>query len=236
MADQISTVTIPCWVIQFNNTQYTQDAETVIGKELLVPCRDVVFDPDDYWAVPIKDSGIFTGLEYVPKTGVYLAQPTYDSFTVFRIRDKFFNQYWWIYGTKADFIASCATCCGDAAVPMPGLDSFSLRIAPCQEFCVAETNGTFRAYFGIPSLSGILRYFPYGSFNNVALTAASGAGYASTNALLTFLNANWINFPVRSPQPTAIWSIENGGLVATFTNAIAGDYICMSVITVDPSA
>ena len=65
--------------------------------------------------------GIFTGLDFELKEGNYLAQPTFDSFSVFRIRDKISNNYWIIYGTKADLIASCSTCCdGSTPIPMPG--------------------------------------------------------------------------------------------------------------------
>jgi hypothetical protein len=207
----------------------------VIGKVLQVPCRDILFDNVDSWAVPIKDSGIFTMLEFVPKAGDFVDQPTYDSFSVFRIRDKMSNSYWWIYGTQADFLASCSTCCGDAAVPMPAItDDYVIRIAPCQEFCTAEEDGTFKAFFAIPSLSGNLRYFPYGSFNNTAFNAASATGYATPTDLQTFLNANWIN--IGDPQVTIQWTITDGTIVGVFTGASAGDSVCMSVITVDPSA
>lgn len=231
---QIGTVTIPALVINFNGVTFTNGTngyygEQVVGKVLDVPCREILFDNVDSWAIPVKDSGIFTGLDFELKQGDNTSQPTFDSFSVFRIRDKISNNYWIIYGTKADLIASCSTCCdGSSPIPMPGISSFGVRIAPCQTMDILNDDGNPYMVFGLPSLASGEAYYPYGSLNNVALTAASISGYANTTLLLAFLNSNWTPF---------VWtkSVDNLTLIATGGEANIGDSLCVQVVTPSPS-
>lgn len=232
---QIGTVTVPALVISFNGVLFTDgpkgyNGDEVIGKVIYVPCRagDILFDNVDSWAIPVKDAGIFTGLEYQLKEGDYLAQPSFDSFSVFRIRAVASPNYWIVYGTKADLIASCSTCC-DSATPiaMPGISPvFAIRIAPCQTMDITNDAGTPYMNFGIPTLGAGQRYFPYGSRNNVSLTPASSTGYTSVTTLLAFLNANWTPY---------VWTASVDNLTLIATGGSLNDQLCVNVISILPS-
>ena len=235
--NQISTVTVPALVISLNNLLFLDNTnnETVIGKVLQVPCRDILYDNTDRWAIPIKDSGNFTGLDFEYKVEVYedlnyVPQPTFDSFTVFRIRDTKSSFEWMIYGSKADLIKSCATCCGIDAVPMPGISpSFSLKIAPCQPIDLLDGSGNPYTIFALPSLGVGQNYFPYGSYNNVALPAGDTNGYADVTSLLVFLNGTWNTF---------VWTVTGdvtSGYTLIATGGTTGYNLCVNVIPVTPS-
>lgn len=230
---QIGTVTVPALVISFNGVLFTNgdkgyDGDNVIGKVLDVPCRDILFDNSDSWGIPVKDAGIFTGLDFELKNGIYLAQPTYDSIPVFRIRDTKSDTYWIVYGTKADLIASCSTCCdGSTPIPMPGISpAFLLRIAPCQVMDITNGSGSYYMPFGVPTLGGGETFFPYGSYNNVPLTAASSAGYADITALLVFMNTNWTSH---------VWTKSVDNLTIFGTGGVAGDVLCINILSITPS-
>lgn len=237
---QIGTVTVPALVISMNGVLFTDGPNgynglDVIGKVIDVPCRDILFDNVDSWAIPIKDSGIFTGLDFELKAGTFTDEPTFDSFTVFRIRDKFSDNYWIINGTKADLIASCSTCCdGATPIPMPGVSSSAestfdgVLIAPCQEMDILNDDGDPYMVFGLPSLDlASSRYFPYGSRNNVELTAASATGYSTVSALLSFLNTNWTPY---------VWTASDDELTLTATGGDEGDSLCVEIFPIDLSA
>jgi hypothetical protein len=241
MADaQIATILIPCLVIQFNNQQFIETTEAgiqVIGQTLDVPCRNSIPSDIGYWAVPVKDAGIFTRLQFMlmrENNSVTIQQPTFDSFPVFTVNDKMNNNTWWIYGTKDQFLNSCNTCCGAGTVPMPGIDgAFLPLIAPCQQFCnvPATSGGALQAYFGIPNVyGGSDTFFPYGSYNNVAFSAASGSGYATVTLLLAFLNANW------TQTGTITWTATPDGLTLIATGGALNDSICIVVARIGPSS
>lgn len=200
---------------------------------LEVPCKNDFIDDPDYWAVPIKDAGIFTIFEPVPVASSP-TRPTFDSFPVFRVRDKLSSYTWWIYGTHANFNSSCATCCDGSPIPMPVPPGGVITIAPCDTICATDATGRFITVTALPGLIGSEVYFPYGSYNNVPFAAASGSGYASTAALLTFLNANWTN--VGSPNVTLVWSLSADGLTLIAAGGLNGDNICLVIGTVGPSA
>ncbi len=229
---QIGTVTVPALVISFNGVLFTDgskgyDGDNVIGKVLDVPCRDILFDNSDSWGIPVKDSGIFTGMDFELKNGVYLAQPTYDSIPVFRIRDTKSDTYWIVYGTKADLIASCSTCCdGTTPIPMPMVSGFLERIAPCQALDITNDAGAYYMPFGVPTLGVGETFFPYGSYNNVALTAASSAGYANITTLLAFMNTNWNTF---------VWTKSADNLTIIGTGGVKDASLCVNIIAVTPS-
>jgi hypothetical protein len=226
---QISTVTIPALVISFNNNLFVNpdNSEQVVGKVLQVPCRDIEYDNEDMWAIPVKDSGIFTGLEFQLKNGIFLDQPTFDSFTVFQIKDKLSDNQWIIYGSReTNFTASCATCCGAAAVPMPGIAGVALNIAPCEVVNLTDDNGDPYMVFGLPTLESGETYFPYGSLDNVALTSASAGGYANVAALLSFLNTNWTPY---------VWTADADEITLTATGGELDASLCVSVIAITPS-
>lgn len=237
MAD-IATILVPCYVVQLNNQQFLYE-DNIIGQILQVPCRNALIDDVPYWAVPIKDSGIFTGLDYIlsqDNNQVPVTAPTFDSFLVTRVRDKISSNVWWIYvNTKNDFVNACSSCCGSAFTPTPIPPGGFIQIAPCQLLCqIQNSAGAYQAIFGIPNLIGHEAYYPYGSYNNVALAAASGSGYATVGAMVAFMNANWTN--IGSPNTTFIWTATADGLTLTATGGFLNDSLCVSIVTVGTSS
>jgi hypothetical protein len=241
MADaQIATVLIPCLVVQYNNQEFVENG-TIIGQTLDVPCRNVDIGEVGYWCIPTKSSGIFVRFTYqlqVEKgqNGRFnVPQPTFDSFSVFRVTDKETRKTWWIYGTKEQFINSCSTCCGSATSPMPGIDGqFAPLIAPCQIFCDIFKPGStsiYRTIWGIPNVYGPDAFFPVGSYNNVPFAVApSGSGYATPTLLLAFLNANWTQGGILT------WSTSADGLTLFADGGLLSDSLCIGIFRIGPSS
>lgn len=226
MADQISTVLIPCYVVQMNNQVFITD-DQIVGQILEVPCRNALIDDKEYWAVPVKDFGIFTTLDYILALNDNAARPTFDSFKVVRVRDKLSGNTWWIYGTKSDFITSCSTCCDSPAIPMPGTATgFAIRIEPCDVLCIQNDNGDYYSVWGLPVLNAGQTYFPFGSHNNQPFFPGSASGYASVAALLIFLNTKWTPF---------VWTASSDNLTLFATGGAQSDTLCVTIVPLTPS-
>ncbi len=226
----IAQVTVEALVVCRNSVQFTQEGErdVIVGKVMQVPCRDIRYDYVDMWAIPIKDSGIFTGCDFELKLGRFEEKPSFDSFTVFRIEDKLTNDYWIVYGIKDDLTTSCNTCCGDDAIPMPHVDDeIIIRIAPTEVLDITDDNGDPYMVFGIPTLLVGEKYFPYGSLNNVALPSATSGGYSTIGDLLSFLNGTWTDF---------VWSASGDGLTLLATGGTEGDILGVNIFALTPSA
>lgn len=226
---QIPNALIPCYVVQLNNTQFIE-GWNIVGRVLDVPCKNDFIDDPNYWMVPIKDSGIFTVLQPIPLAESPSA-PTYDSIPVMRVRDKLSGYTWWVYGTHDEFTQSCATCCGSSPVPMP--NPGIIPIAPCDTVCATNSAGQYITVLSLPQLIGAEVYFPYGSYNNAALPAASGSGYSTPGALLTFLNASWTH--IGSPVATFVWSLSADNLTLIATGGFLNDTICVAISTIGSS-
>jgi hypothetical protein len=210
-----------------NNQLFITDDE-VIGQILEVPCRNALIDDVPYWAVPVKDAGIFTTLDYILQADDNIAPPTFDSFLVVRVRDKLSGNAWWVYGTKMDFITSCSTCCDSPPIPMPGTSgTFVIRIQPCQDICLQNPIGTFFTVWGLPSLLPGQSYFPFGSYNNAPLFPGAGIGYSTVAALLVFLNSKWTPF---------VWTATPDNLTLYGTGGALGDSLCVTIVALTPSA
>lgn len=228
----IAQVTVEALVVCRNSVQFTQTGEpdVIVGKVMQVPCRDTRYDYKEMWAIPIKDAGIFTGCDFELKAGKFLLQPSFDSFTVFRIEDKFINDYWIVYGTIDDLTTSCNTCCAPDGtnVPMPHItDEIIIRIAPTEVVDLINDSGTPYMQFGLPSLGVGERYFPYGSLNNVALPPASSSGYTTVAALLVFLNASWTPY---------VWTATSDQITLTATGGSANAVLGVNIFALTPSA
>lgn len=227
MPDQISTVLIPCYVVQMNNQIFIDDDE-IIGQLLEVPCRNALIDDVSYWAVPVKDYGVFTTLDYILAVNDNVDPPTFDSFKVVRVRDKLSGNNWWVYGTKHDFITSCSTCCDSPSIPMPGTTpGFVLRIQPCEDICLQDDDGNFISIWGLPILEPGQHYFPFGSFNNNPLFPGAATGYATITDLLAFLNLRWTPF---------VWTAPGAQLTLIATGGQLHDNLCVTIIALTPSA
>lgn len=238
MADsQIATIVIPCLVIQENNQQFITD-NTITGKVLNVPCRDVFIDEVLYWGVPVKGDGMFTAIQWILATGSDATQPTFDSFLVQRIRDKQSNYTWWVYvENNNNFKNSCSTCCGEAATPMPGVDgSFMPTIAPCQAACVLNDDGDYQNVYGLPVLQGSETYFPVGSYNNDELFEdASGSGYPTVADLLAYMNSRTAALGPGSPPVTITWTASGDDLTLFATGMNELDSLCILIENIIPS-
>lgn len=236
----INTVAIPCLVFDKNKEPNYDFASYILGEIMNVECRNVETDAVGWWAIPQKDYGIFSGLQYLPQydnQGNYIPQPSYDSQPCFRIQDKVteITEYF-IYGTIENFYAACATCCGSGGyIPMPGTDgTFILRIAPTVVLGnITNSSGQNLFYQGLPSLAAGQNYFPFGGYNNIPFPNASPTGYPNTTTLVAWLNAN--ASAVGSPSvPTLVWSYvsdQAGGRIIS-TGGAVGDIIGMTVVAV----
>lgn len=216
-------------VIQQNGKQFEcNNGNGALGQMMQIPCGASVDINGDFWAVPAKDFGIFTKLYFQAYTPNSVA-PTYDSFRVFRIQDKWSNNLnvWWVRGTVAQYEQACADCCGANGTTLPTDVPF---IVPCQAICdIQDSAGNYVAYFGLPSLSGGQTYHPYAAINNVKATNASAGGYNSVSTLLSYLNSNATN--IGSPAIAVTWtaSADNMTLIATTTGNTVGSSICAVV-------
>lgn len=216
-------------VIQQNGVQFNcNNGNGTIGQVMQIPCGASIDINGDYWAVPAKDFGIYTKLYFQAYTAGSVA-PTYDSFRVFRIQDKWSENLnvWWVRGTVAQYEQACADCCGGNGSTLPTDTPF---IFPCQRICdIQDSVGNYVAYFGLPSLSGGQTYHPYAAINNVEAAAATAGGYANTTTLLNYLNTSATN--IGSPAIAVTWSVsaDNMTLIATTTGNTVGNSICAAV-------
>ncbi len=218
--------------IQFNTTVYLGDGVTVGStvNNVPTPGSGGIID-GDYWAVPVND-GVLSGFNYTACDPGDTDAPDIQAFHVVRISSQNNANVWWLVGTSTDYAESSETieCCFDTS-PDVVMPTDQPSIAPCQVIC-ADADGVFTAVLGLPSLAEGEAYFPFGYFNGVALTAASGAGYGSTGALLTFLNASWLTGAL-----TNTWAVSSG-TPKTLTNtldantATGADVLCAVVVAI----
>lgn len=215
-------------VLQYNNDVYVNGGVNP-GKTLLIPTPNsggYVFS--DYWATPIGE-GIVSGYNYTPCEAADATKPDPQSFHVVRINSTQSRDDWYAYGTSRNYMDASddAECCASPARDMP---TDIPDAAACQSIC-SNSAGAFLAVLGLPTLGAGEKYFPFGTFNGVALASASGAGYANKTALLVFLNANWLNGNL-----AGTWAITADGL--TLTNTLSGgddsdpDILCAAVIAI----
>lgn len=217
-------------VLQKNNDVY-MDAGISPGTLQLVPTPESGGLVDsDYWAVPVTD-GIVSSFQYIPTSPNDLVKPDPQAIHVVRISSSKTRDDWYVVGNSLQyqFASKDAECCESPAFTMP---SSTPNVVPCQNIC-SNAAGAFIAYLGLPTLGAGQAYFPQGYLNGVALTGASAAGYATTGALLTFLNANWLNGNL-----AATWAVSGDSL--TLTNTLSGgddndpDVLCAQVFVITP--
>ncbi len=214
-------------VLQKNNHVFVND-DGSIGAQFQVPTPDNGgYIDGDYWAEPVNE-GIMAGFTYTPYQPANAEEATAPSvyaIAVCRISSSKDSDVFHVVGTAAQYVTASA---GGAALPT--IDTLPL-IPGCQTLCLTDDDGNYFAVLGAPTLSGNLRYFPYGSLNGVALTAATATGYATATDLLNFLNAGtWAN--VGTWTKTA----DNLTFKATQASGSGTDVLCAAIITVDPSA
>lgn len=231
MADNIGTVVIPAPVVQLKDNQFLEDG-VILPQILEVPCIQSHIDLGRYWAIPTKDEGIFTGWWYQPATtvnGTAIAQPTYDSFPVLRIRDKLNDYTWWVLATLTQFTAACNTCCGAAFTPI----TYTVPvISPCQFICDAiNADGNYYVVFAAPTLGAGQTYTVHGSFDNIALP--NGTLIANLTALLVFLNANYTLVGDFSPQASIVWTRAGNTIIGTLQSGLGNQSsMCLSILAV----
>lgn len=219
---------ISALVIKHNNDVY-QTPDLVVGKTMLIPTpgSGAVLD-GDFYAVPINDN-IVDGFNFEPTTAGNTTPPNAQSFHVVRLMSRFGNDIWYVRGTSVEYTAAAADaeCCAADPAAMP---TTVPALAPCQVMCEWDTNSKYFATFALPSLTGNLRYYPYGYFNNAALFTAASTGYATKAALLAFLNSAWTS--------VGVWSWADVGETTLKVTQAAGsgsDTVCVLFDTVNPS-
>ena len=216
-------------IVQHGNDVKLVDG--VFGEAGVVPTPSAGGLPDgDYWAVPVNNGSV-SGLTYNPTIPGSTDAPDIQAFHVFRLLNRFSSDVWYVIGTTQEYTdaAHDAECCTESSPPNL-LPTGQITVAPCQQIC-ADGDGVFTAILGLPTLAEGEAWFPFGFLNGVALTAASGAGYASAGALETFLNANWL-----TGNLAATWDVSADN--KTLTNTLAAgddndpDVLCAAVIVV----
>ena len=227
MANTIPNESVPAPVIQFNNHYYLVDGQFA-PRTVNVPCGiNALLDDETWWAIPIKNYGIVSPfLQMVPAVNGNIAQPTPDSISVIRIRDKYIPGFtWWVVCSLKNYYAACAACCGDAPVPIPA--PTLPVIVPCQLICDSvNADGEYISVFGYPADIGT--YTAYSHYNGEELTSQS----ATTMALLLIaLNIHWTN--IGSPSTAFEWTAAGGVLTATGGNE--GDSLCVLIDSAVPS-
>lgn len=185
-------------VIQKDSTIYFNESTGTFGQIQLVPTPSSGGKVDsDYWATPIIDSGIVgTGFTYEVTQPGSVAKPDIQSFHVVRIIVYNGQQStaWWVVGNSTQYINASND--EEAFVSPPfAMPQTLAAFVPDQTLCNVDANGKYFGILAAPTL-GSGRYFAKGYLNGVALTALSGAGYASAATLLTALNASWGNVGV----------------------------------------
>lgn len=258
MANYITAI-----VIQKNNTVFIKEdglnAEKIpgspgeyttgLGTQMEIPCSDNASPGQidgDFWAVPVNE-GLPSGFNYIPYnlSDPVITPPTPESFQVVKISTTNSQDDWYVLGTSAQYVASCAACCGTTPVPMPGI--YSLPLQPgCQTMC-QWNNGTNQQYFavvGLPALTLNKRYYPYGNFNGIQLPLAVSTGYVSTATLLTFLNTatvvtvtNGVTSYSGGWGIVGTWTVSSDGLtlIATQNPGPGTDVLCAAVAAINPS-
>lgn len=233
---------IPALVIKHNNDVYQDTDNLTAGTIMDIPTPGAggVID-GDFWAVPITDN-VISGFNYIPTSPTSTDAPTAQSFHVFRLVSRLGNDSWYVRGTTtaADggSPASCgyiqaaadAECCSETPCSLP---TDIPVIVPCQVMCEWDANNKYFGEFGLPELTGNLRYYPVGYFNDVLLTAGDATGYATKDTLLSFLNSGaW--------GAIGTWTYGTGtganSLKVTQASGAGTDVICVQIITVNPSA
>ena len=224
--------------IKHNNAVFLTD-DGVVGKTVSIPTPGAggIID-GDYWAVPITNYGVFTGFNFEPTSPNSTDAPTPDSFHVFRLVMQRGNDYWYVRGSSTydgdspanpgyiEVSADAECCANELALPtdIP-------NIAPCQLMCEFNADNQYFAIYGLPTLTGNLRYFPYGYYNGTALAAATATGYSSKASLLSFLNGSW------STVGTWSWADDDQTILQVVqTDGSGENVLCVQILTVNPSA
>lgn len=211
---------IPALVLKHNDTVFLDTDLVAYGTVQLVPTPGAGGRPDgNYWAVPINNFGIVTGLDFVPLEDSAVA-PTAQSFQTLRlITSKAYGKadYWYIRGTENDYInsSSAAECC-DAPYPMP--DDVP-PLAGVQLMCQYNnpTDQQYFATFGVPVPLGFGdRYYAYGYFDGVALPNLSASGYLTPALLVSAMQSTW------GATVGGTFTLSSDGLTVTLTQS-AGD-------------
>lgn len=237
----MAATSISALVIKHNNDVFENPSALSVGTIMDIPTQGAggVLD-GDFWAVPITDN-VVSGFNFIPCAPTDTDAPTAQSFHVFRLTNRFGYDSWYVRGktTGTDngspatygYIeaAADAECCSATPRVLP---TDVPVIAPCQTMCEFDSNGKYFAIFSLPALTGNLRYYPYGYYNDALGDAATATGYATADLLLSFLNSG-------SWGAIGTWTYSDAAKTILKVTQDAGsgtDVICLEVTTVNPSA
>lgn len=166
-------------VIQKNSVSYAECG----GKDALIPCGDDSLGiAGEYWAVPVKDHGVFRGYTYQRAT----AAPTYDSFPVTKVYDKTTGENFWVVATQAEVLTLCSVGTAPATViPL---------VVPEIDLCV-EAGATESVEFSLEALVSPNDAYKFSlAVDGVLLVdendGVASAGYANAAAIAAYLVTN----------------------------------------------
>lgn len=169
-------------VIQLNQISYAECG----GKTMDVPCSPDADILGDYWATPIKDSGIVRGYGLTLWAST-VAAPTPDSFRVTRLYDKINTNSIHILGTVAQYRTACG---GGAALPL--VTTIPIAV-PELNLCAPLTLGgtDYTLWWPLPALTGGQTTYTVAVIYNNTQPVAPGTGLANITAIITYLNTNY---------------------------------------------
>lgn len=175
------------------SVQFVKAVAVMIGGNVFAECPQAVQIECDNskvegtaWLVPVVRMGRVISYD----VSLAASKPSPDSIHCVRIKDRLKEQtYFIVIADNADesvFIDQCNACCGDT----PAMPYVSIPVAYAEESPCPDADGYYEFLIPMPSNPNSLKYLlPLGVFNGAAASVTpSGSGYASTAALLTFLN------------------------------------------------
>jgi hypothetical protein len=228
----MSATFIPALVIKHNNSVFLT-ADLVAGVTMAIPTPGSggVID-GDYWAVPISDYGIVSGINFEPTTPDSTDAPTLQSFHVFRLISRLGNDVWYVRGSttfdgespaNAGYIQASqdAECCDETPRTLP---TDIPELVPCQTACEWNADNNYFFTIGLPTDAGT--YTGNGYLNGEELPEITGATPA---AIQTALNANWTN--VGSPNVVITWTVTDLVAMGVITDGTGQDTLCAKIVS-----
>jgi len=185
-------------VIQKGNTSYA----AIGGKVVNIPSAESVISVElEAYAVPVKDKGVFRGYNYKSAT----TPPTYDSFKVTKLVERDGRTYYWFVGSAQEW----NNLVNNGTAPTTIIPTVIPEVLIC-----TDSNNAGSTLFSVPVLGTGQKYKFYLAKNGVRETGDNnandpgvhtngGAGFATVNSLVSYLNSNYSSY--------GTWSVLNAG-------------------------
>lgn len=222
--------TITALALIKNDIQFVNSA-TSAGSIQQVPTQDSGTISQDVWAIPVNE-GVYSGWRlqpYNPNNSEEATAPSTSAIACCQINSTTSSDWFVVLGTASAYITAGN---GGAALSTtwPQVSHTKALLPVCQTLNTTNDDGQYVATLGVPTLTGLEKYFIFGSFNGNALATAFSTGYATVDNLVTWLNANW--------STVGTWSktSDNLTIIATQSNGDGTDVFCGNIIPILVSA